>query len=148
MGKSRVAPVKLLSTPRMELSATVIAVRLAKFVQRELDVNFDCIVYWSDSTTVLGYLPNTSKRRPIFETNRIKLICELSSVNQWRWIDTQRNPADVYSRGISPSQVDKADQWLQGPSFLVILKTLDLLMNLWMILQLCMTNLGPDLLYK
>ena len=45
MAKSRVSPMKSLSTPRMELSAAVIAVRLAKFVQRELDVNFDCIVY-------------------------------------------------------------------------------------------------------
>ena len=96
MGKSRVAPVKPLSTPRMELSAAVIAVRLARFVLRELDVSFDRTVFWSDSTTVLGYLHNTSKRRPVFETNRIKLIRELSTVDQWRWIDTRRNPADLY----------------------------------------------------
>ena len=82
MGKSRVAPVKPLSTPPMELSAAVIAVRLARFVLRELDVSFDGTVFWSDSTTVLGYLHNTSKRRPIFETNRIKLIGELSTVHQ------------------------------------------------------------------
>ena len=119
MGKSRVAPVKPLSTPRMELSAAVIAVRLARFVLRELDVSFDKTVFWSDSTTVLGYLHNTSKRRPVFETNRIKLIRELSTVDQWRWIETRRNPADLYSRGVSPLQVGKADQWLLGPSFLL-----------------------------
>ena len=119
MGKSRVAPVKPLSTPRMELSAAVIAVCLARFVLRELDVSFDRTVFWSDSTTVLGYLHNTSKRRPVFEMNRIKLIRELSTVDQWRWIDTRRNPADLYSRGVSLLQVGKADHWLLGPSFLL-----------------------------
>ena len=119
MGKSRVAPIRPLSTPRMELSAAVIAVRLAKFIESELDIVFGKIVLWSDSTTVLGYLRNTSKRRPIFETNRIKLIRELSLVEQWRWVETRNNPADLYSRGVSPLRVDKAEQWLRGPSFLL-----------------------------
>ena len=96
--QSRVAPVKSLTTPRMELRAAAIAVRLAKFVQRELDVCFTSVVFWSDSITVLKYLRNTSKRRPIFETNRIKLIFELSSVTQWSLVQTASNPADKFSR--------------------------------------------------
>ena len=119
MGKSRVAPIKPMSTPRMELSAAVIAVRLAKFVQRELDLYLMETVFWSDSTTVLSYLRNTSKRRPIFETNRINLIREFSSVNQWRWVDTANNPADLYSRGVAPLQVYKSEKWLKGPTFLL-----------------------------
>ena len=118
MGKSRVAPTKPLTVPRLELCAAVIAVRLAKFVTRELDVTPEKTVFWSDSTTVLSYLQNTSKRRPVFETNRIKLIREHSSVEQWRWVNTNANPADLYSRGVSPSQPHKAKMWLIGPSFL------------------------------
>ena len=76
-------------------------------------------MFWSDSTTVLGYLHNTSKRRQIFGTNRIKLIHKLSTVDQWRWIDTRRNPTDLYSRGVLPLRVGKADQWLLDPSFLL-----------------------------
>ena len=72
MGKSRVAPAKPLTIPRLELCAAGIAVRLAKFVTRELDVTPEKTVFWSDSTTVLSYLQSTSKRRPVFETNRIK----------------------------------------------------------------------------
>ena len=49
----------------------------------------------------------------------MKLICELPSVDQWRWIDTENNPADVFSRGASPTQVNKAEEWIQGPSFLL-----------------------------
>ena len=72
MGKSRVAPAKPLTIPRLELCAAGIAVRLAKFVTRELDVTPEKTVFWSDSTTVLSYLQSTSKHRPVFETNRIK----------------------------------------------------------------------------
>ena len=63
---------KPLTIPRLELCAAGIAVRLAKFVTRELDVTPGKTVFWSDSTTVLSYLQSTSKRRPVFETNRIK----------------------------------------------------------------------------
>ena len=101
MGKSHVAPMKPMSTPRMELSAVVVAVRLATFVQRELDLYLTETVFWSDSTTVLSYLRNTSKRRSVFKTNRINLICEFSSVDQWRWVDTANNPANLYSRDVS-----------------------------------------------
>jgi len=92
----------------MELSSAVIAVHMARFVQRELDISLCKTAFWSNSTTMLSYLRNTSKRRPIFETNRIQLILELSLVDQWKWIDTKRNSADLYSRGVSPSQVKKA----------------------------------------
>ena len=72
MGKSRVAPAKPLTIPRLELCAAGIAVRLAKFVTRELNVTPKKTVFWSDSTMALSYLQNTSKRRPVFETKRIK----------------------------------------------------------------------------
>ena len=68
----------------MELSAAVIAVRLAKFIQRKLNVSSTSVAFWSDSTTALKYLRNTPKHRPIFKTNRIKLFLELSSLTQWR----------------------------------------------------------------
>ena len=72
---------------------------LARFVLRELDASFDSAVYWFDLTSVLDYLHSTSKRKSIFETNHIKLIRELWTVNHWRWIDSQHNPANLYSRG-------------------------------------------------
>ena len=118
MGKSRVAPMNPMSTPRMELNAAVIAVRLAKFVQRELNVYLMETVFWSNSTTV-SYLRNTSKRRRVFETNCINLIREFSWVNQWRWADTANNPADLYSRGVAPSQVYKSEKWLKGSTLLL-----------------------------
>ena len=66
IGKSRVAPVKRLSTPCLELCATVVAIKLSKIVKQEHDISLHHILYWSDSTTVLSYLRNTSKRRSAF----------------------------------------------------------------------------------
>ena len=110
IGKSRVVPIKKLSVPRLELCAAVVAIRLAKTVMREHDITIDQVTYWSDSTTVLAYLRDTSKRRPAFETNRISLIRKLSAAEQWRWVDMQRNPADLYSRGVSPKQVHERQE--------------------------------------
>ena len=100
MGKSRVAPVKVMSVPQLELCAALLAARLAKFIHGEIDLNIEKTVLWSDSTVVLSYLRDTSKRRPSFESNRIKRIREIFPVDQWRWVDTEQNPADVFSRGV------------------------------------------------
>ena len=119
MGKLRVSPLKPMSIPRFELSAAMIAARLARFVNRKIVLDIEKTMLWTDSTVVLSYLKNTSKRRPVFETNRIKLICEISSVEQWHWVSTDLNPADSFSRGVSPSQPCKAEKWLKGVPFLL-----------------------------
>ena len=104
IGNCRVAPSHRLITPRLELCAALTAVRLSKIVIREHDFHFNRVVFWSDPTTVLSYLKNTSKRRPAFETNRIELIRKMSTVDQWRWLDTAKNSVDYYSvlkRGVT-----------------------------------------------
>ena len=104
MGKSRLSPLKPISIPRLELFAAVIAARLTRFVNRKIDLDIEKTVLWTDSTVVLSYLKNTSKRQPVFETNCIKLIRKISSVKQWHWVSKDLNPADPFSRGLSPSQ--------------------------------------------
>ena len=119
IGKSRVAPVKRLSTPRLELCAAVVVVKLSKIVKQEHDVSLRRILYWSDSTTVLSYLKNTSMRRPAFEKNRLNQILQFSTKDQWNWMDTGNNPTDLYSRDVSPRQAGKSERWLRAQSFLL-----------------------------
>ena len=119
MGKSRVAPIITQSIPRLELCAAVTAVRLYRIVLRELYFPVREVYFWLDSSTVLSYLSNTLKRRPAFETNRIVTIHKHTKVGQWRWIDTLHNPANLYSRGVAPRQLQKAEKCLKAPDFLL-----------------------------
>ena len=119
MGKSRVAPMNQQSIPRLELCAAVTAVRLSLLVMKEHWFPVSKVYFWTDSTTVLSYVHNTSKRRPAFETNRIATIRKHTKSDQWLWVDTKQNPADLFSRGVSPRQVHKAGKWLHAPSFLL-----------------------------
>ena len=50
MSKSRVAPQRLRTIPRLELSTAVLGVQLSKFVQREMDLPINTIFFWTDST--------------------------------------------------------------------------------------------------
>jgi hypothetical protein len=54
MAKTRVAPLKRLTLPRLELMAAVIGSRLCKHLQQNTDINQ--IHLWSDSQIVLSWL--------------------------------------------------------------------------------------------
>ena len=62
LGKSRVAPLKVITIPRMELTAATVAVKLAKLVSEQLGMEIDRKYYWTDSTSVLKYIANTKVR--------------------------------------------------------------------------------------
>ncbi|XP_015776940.1 PREDICTED: uncharacterized protein LOC107354957 [Acropora digitifera] len=59
--KTRVAPVKPLSIPRLELQAAVLSVRLACMIQKEHDYEVSSTYYWSDSSAVIGQIHGGSK---------------------------------------------------------------------------------------
>ena len=120
VGKAKVLPAICTTTPRAELHAALELVEFSRMVAREHMLNSQSsIFFWSDSQTVLGYLKNQNKRLPIFEANRVKRILTNSMSSQWRWIDTAQNPADYFSRGVSPSRPSVAQRWLCGPAFLL-----------------------------
>ena len=74
MGKARLAPIREISIPRLELTAAVISVRLSKIIREEWDMTIDRVYYWTDSTSVLRCINNESKRFHTFESNRLTVI--------------------------------------------------------------------------
>lgn len=74
MEKARVAATKVITIPRLELSAAVVAARTASFLKRELEIQDIQEYYWTDSKVVLGYINNNAKRFHVFVANRIQRI--------------------------------------------------------------------------
>ena len=55
VGKARLAPLKIVTVPRLELTAAVLSARIGTMTMKELDLPIDCQEYWTDSQTVLRY---------------------------------------------------------------------------------------------
>ena len=114
MSKSKVAPLKTCTIPRLELQAAVLAVKVDSLLKRELDIEFDQSFFWTDSEIVLKYIRNDSRRFHVFVANRVSLIREYSDPKQWSYIETKANPADLVTRGCIGSKL-LGDKWLYGP---------------------------------
>jgi len=117
MGKSRVSPMKYTTIPRLELTASTVAARLGVLIKAEIPM-IQTVKFWVDSQIVLGYIKNESRRFKIFVANRTQIIRDLTDKDSWRYIDTENNPSDVASRGLTFDDKKSMDSWYKGPSFL------------------------------
>ncbi|XP_068245318.1 uncharacterized protein [Palaemon carinicauda] len=113
MGKARVALLKHVSVPRLELSAAVLAVRLGSTILTMIDFRVDGVYYWTDSTTVLRYIRNDQARYQAFVANRVSMIRESSDQEEWRYVNSERNPANHATRS------KQSERWRKGPEFLL-----------------------------
>lgn len=117
MGKSRVAPLKPVTIPRLELTAAVCSVRIRQQLRLELEYTIDKEYFWTDSRVVLGYIANESRRFHVFVANRVQEIQENTSIDQWKYVESKQNPADEASRGLKTQELLHS-RWITGPAFL------------------------------
>ena len=122
MAKTRVAPLKAISIPRMELQAAVMATRLCKTIQEGHEIKINDYRFWSDSKTVLCWLRSDSRNFKPFVSHRVGEIQEGSEVSQWSWIPTAENVADDATRDGLPCEFGANSRWVNGPSFLKLPK--------------------------
>jgi hypothetical protein len=117
-GKSRVAPLKTVTIPRLELTSATLSVKIGALIKEELKQESLQDFYWSDSKITLGYIMNDVRRFRVFVANRCSKIRSYTQKNQWNHIDSKENPADHASRGISIEETSNVEQWLHGPRIL------------------------------
>lgn len=115
--KARVSPTKVTTIPRLELTAALVAAEVGTLIKEELQIKFDEELFWTDSRVVLGYIHNESRRFHVFVANRVQKIRNLTKPEQWHHIETDINPADYSSRGLSATEL-KESTWFSGPDFL------------------------------
>ncbi len=112
--KVRVAPVKQLSVPRLELEAAVLGCRLGAKVRRTLRKPIHSIRFWTDSDCVLYWLSSFATLYSPFVANRKEAILELSDASEWSYVPGGMNPADDLSRGIKAKNLSSNHRFYQG----------------------------------
>lgn len=115
--KSRVAPLKALSLPRLELMAALIGARMAACLQRVI-VQPTTIYFWSDSTIALSWIRSPAKNWKPFVQNRVREIQNVSDPESWRHCPGTDNPADYLTRGMKAEALLASRHWWHGPAWL------------------------------
>ena len=102
LGKSRVCLKKTVSVPRLELMAAEMSVLVFASIKLELIISVDSITYWTDATCVLHYIKTQDIRPVLFVGNGLGKMHAFSVPEQWCYIPTDKNPADIGPHGLSP----------------------------------------------
>ena len=87
-------------------------------MRSEIDWNINNVIFWTDSTTVLQYINNESRRFHGFVATRLEEIHEYTKPEQWRNVSEKLNPVNEGSRGLPIEAFLSNCRWWSGPEFL------------------------------
>ena len=135
--KARVAPLKNLTVPRLELTAALLSARLAKFViDTYSQLHFRQIYLWIDSRVTLSWI-HSNKPLQVYVRNRVDEIHSLVPSAEFRYVGTKENPSDMLSRGVTTKVMKSSSLWWEGPQWLRD-------KNLWPLRVEDMSNMSED----
>ncbi|GFQ81463.1 integrase catalytic domain-containing protein [Trichonephila clavata] len=114
--KTRIAPLKTLSIPRLELFAATLLSKLTSNIVKIIDLEFDEAHLFSDSKVVLEWIQIQPHLLNVFVANRVSLIQKLTQTFSLHHVKTKENPADFISSGATKLKLQD-ELWWTGPSF-------------------------------
>ena len=118
MSKARVAPLNSINISWLELLVTILWLKLVERVTGALQREMKDVAFWCDSMNGIWWIRNQGRKLKPFVGNCVGLIHSQADPNQWRYIPTKMNTADLLTRGSTVHDLAKNTTWCNGPSFL------------------------------